>query len=382
MIPGTPFLIPLSSKYIPITRSTYLRNPLDDNTTAEQWVPWKRLCLFFDTDVTEDTEMSFDILDPLTPLATKLGVSHTATMSDLAQAVLAKLNEVSTTWQSRYVRKRLQAVNKIHCESLSIEVGRPRLDAYDNAEYIEEHVGGQVIRVARLCDGAVWRRGSEPYTVSDNYNPDIHPIAKRMSTALHGGLPNVRFDHLQSGPWGLRIGLLGWNTRAYNVGAVLGAAFGLNPSLYDSFDTTVFTDKQGRPCNYYGWHLSSTEMCSTTPLYRLMVLLGHPTYKLSQISQANQDVVAFLDDTKLNNVSSIDARIMAFLFFGYIYLNAAEWESVSHSVQEHRIFAACQDICNRLCLHGMRDLVETVSDGLGIGKQIGELLSENLAETV
>jgi len=370
MIPGTSFIIPLSGKHRILTRSSYLRNPLDANAGLEHWHPWIRLYLFLDEKgfIATSEIADFNAVEPLVPLCKILNIPHTAPVMDLAQAILDKFVEVDNEWQARYVRSRLQLVNKVHCDWMGVARGAPNLQMYEDTRIISafSKVGAKV-NVAAHQNGKVLRRGTERYIPTKEGTSEreiLHPLAELTAIAQLGNIAELRYDRLESGPWGLRAGILGWNTNAFNIGSILGCIFAANPKLYNDFDTMIYTDRQGRLCNYFGWALTPTEVCTPHLLCRIMELLGHPSYTGSQIAQANRDVNTFLDESHLIYADTHKNHLAA-LFFVFMYMDAIQWRVLVDVILTKGLDAGIKYGFDALTDFGMSEQVSGVNKYLG-----------------
>lgn len=367
MYPGQDFSIPLSRKMAIILRSSTLANPLTPGALPSVWTPWRRAAIYLSESRRNPDEFPrFDEIDPLAILCQELNVPDTATVPDLVSVLLEALRTSITTWQAPYVRQRLQLVNSMHCEIMEVHQGEPNLQVYEGASHVVGfNRAGEPVRVAAVTPKGLFRRGTERLRTETSDGVELHPLVRSLAQAVWGHESEARFDRIETGPFGVRAGILGWNTRAYNLGALFSSIFAKVPDLYHTPETVLYTDKMGRPCNFYGWLISSNELSSPQSLVSLLALVGAPEHRDAQIIRANSDVMTFEKETGIRYVSALSNAITK-LFLGFVYLDNAEWHEVLSVLKEgegsrhERVQASIGGVKDKLCDLGMTEMVEAV----------------------
>lgn len=334
---GSKFAIRLDGAYSVAARTTVLRNYKSPDAMIHDLHPWRRLAILFnrkwethedllaDFPGVDPTEV-FDHINPDKHLFTLLPVG--STMNDAARFVGQRLQAMTTSWQPAMVRRRLQLVNTVHCDWMDkgSYPGPAELERVykGHQDVSEKDLYGKTRVIAQINqdDYNVYRRGDRIFQP----NPELllHPIAEELCRAYHGDIGSVRPDFMKSGVNGLRVGILGWNSRYYSLGHLLAEYFALAPELYNNVSTGIYTDPFGRITNFYGVRLTTKEVCSPKVLLSLSNLVTRPDLDNAQIMSANKEVERFTKELGIGYSPQMGNPLAA-LFYGYLNLPETEW---------------------------------------------------------
>lgn len=371
---GSNFAVDIPKKYLTLLRCRKLRNPFYEEPGSPAYVaailPWRRIALFLDPPSSSD-EVSFNQFNPFPTLCRTLDIPESESMDELAMAVAERLSNINKGQDARNVRRTCFMVNEIHCDAMEIHLGPPDLDKYQGHPFMEAYGrNGDVVRIATIEPHRVYRKGSDRLE-SYREKPEIHPLAALTAKAIFGRYSDARFDHLETGPWGLRAGILGWNSRAMNLGTLFGEIFAMVPEVFDEPKTGVFTDQYGRATTFYGWVLTSNELTAPDVLCRILELIGVPGHKKAHIHRANKDVLAFLEEAGVQ-YSDGQKNVLAMLFWGFLYLTPEEWQSVTAELRKKDVRTTLSTLHSQAQNAGLIEVFNKVANSLSIQKLIGE----------
>lgn len=367
MLKGSRFEIEIPKKFRSMLRCLFLRNPLYETGQKREALlaPWRRIAIFLDPPASVEEATPFTELDPFPSLFRTLDVPVSESIDELALALADRLSVINRNMTGRKVRQTMFMVNDLHCDAMQINLGAPNVEKYQGHPVVEAYgKNGNIVRVAVIEPNRLHRKGQARLENWDE-DPAIHPLAMATALSIYGRRSNIRFDQIETGPWGVRAGILGWNTRAMNLGSLLAEIFADIPELFEEPRTGVFTDRYGRVCTYYGWVLSSDEMAAPDIMCRMLELIGVEGHQRHHILRANKDVVQFLDETGLLYKKSQESTLAA-LFFGYLYLTPEEFREVTECLQGHIAGNAVTLMFEKFKNAGVKELATDVLTRLGL----------------